>query len=80
MKVWYPAQVAASADRPSFARKLQASATLLPVFRYGEQKYSLVQLRSIDHLSQNRVDEARASVSEDVLIKYNEAVSDLRND
>ena len=80
-KVWYPAKVALSTDLPSsLKRKLQSSSVFIPVIWYGENKFSLVQIRSIDHLSQIRIDEARASVSDDILIKYNMAVSDLRND
>ena len=80
-KVWYPAKVALSTDLPSsLKKKLQSSSVFIPVIWYGENKFSLVQIRSIDHLSQNRIDEARASVSDDILIKYNMAVSDLRND
>ena len=81
-KIWYPAKIAGRADLPvSLKRKLQkSSANLVPVLWYGKDKHSLIPIRFIDHLSQNRVDESRASVSEDILVKYNEALSDLRND
>ena len=72
-------QICGSTEIPqALKNKLYQSTALVPVLWYVENKRSLVQIRNVDHLSRNRVDEARASVSEEV--KYNEALSDLRND
>ena len=80
-KTWYPAKICGSTEIPqALKNKLYQSTALVPVLWYVENKHSLVQIQNIDHLSQNRVDEARGSVSEDILVKYNEALSDLRND
>ena len=80
-RTWYPGKIPPSTDiSVELKSRLQKSKTLVPVSWYGENRQSLVQIRSIDHLSQNRVDEKRASKSVDMLVKYNEAVADLRND
>ena len=80
-RIWYPAKVCRSSDIPqSLKNKLKQSKTLFPIMWYVENKHSLVQIRNIDQLAQNRVDECRASVSEDILMMYNEALPDLRND
>ena len=61
-------------------RKLLHSEELVAVQWYGEDRYSLVQRKNTDILAQNRVDEVRAAVSEHTLVKYNMALSDVRND
>ena len=82
---WYPAQVAKSDDLPStLATKLRrCNIDAVPLKWYGENRFSLVRPKSIDMLAQNRVDEQRAAVSVagcDILARYHEALSDLRND
>ena len=81
LRTWYPAKVV-STDvlPPALKRKFENSEGLVPVQWYGEDRYSLVQERHIDTLAQNRVDETRAGLSEQMLIKYNMALSDLHND
>ena len=61
-------------------KKLKSIEGYIPVEWYGEGKYGLVKKGNTDTLSQNRKDESRAAVSEDMLIKYNLALSDLHND
>ena len=82
---WYPAQVAKSDELPSIlATKLRrCNMDAVPLKWYGENRFSLVRPKCIDMLAQNRVDEQRAAVSVagcDMLARYNEALSDLRND
>ena len=80
-RTWYPGRVCAVADLPNvLASRLRDSVDLIPLKWYGENNFSLVHSRFVDILSQNRVDEARASGSNEILLKYNEAVCDLRND
>ena len=47
---------------------------------YGENNYSLVAVKNLDELAENKCDTARASSSEDMYHKYNLALADLRND
>ena len=80
-KTWYPAKVCAVTELPvSLLKKLKGSYDLIPLKWYVENTFSLIRSRFVDVLAQNRVDEARASKSAETLQKYNEAVSDLRND
>ena len=81
LRSWYPAKVVSPSDIPlSLQHKLQSSEGLIAVYWYGEDRYSLVQRTNTDVLAQNRVDEVRAAVSEQMLIKYNLALSDVHND
>lgn len=78
---WYPAKVVSPDVIPAvLQKKLKSVEGFIPVEWYGEGKYGLVKKRNTDTLSQNRKDESRAAVSEDMLIKYNLALSDLHND
>ena len=81
LRTWYPAKVVSPDDiPPSLKRKLQTSEGLIAVQWYGEDRYSLVQRTNTDTLAQNRIDEVRAAVTEQMLIKYNLALSDVHND
>ena len=78
LRTWYPAKVVSPDDiPPSLKRKLQTSDGLIAVQWYGEDRYSLVRWANTDILAQNRIDEVRAAVSEQMLIKYNMALSDI---
>ena len=79
-RTWYPAKVVSASELPSSLKSKLPHSGLIPVKWYRENQYSLVYQRNLDTLAQNRVDEARASVSEQMLIKYNEALSDVQND
>lgn len=80
-RTWYPSKVVSANELPaSLKKKLANSEGLVPVQWYGDSSYSLIQQRNVDTLAQNRIDEARAAVSVDMLVKYNNALSDVHND
>ena len=78
---WYPAKIVTSnVLPPQLKKRLMRCDTFVPVQWYGEETYSLVQQQNIDNLAQNRCDDVRAAVSEDMLVKYNLALADVNND
>ena len=80
---WYPARIASTAEiSTTLLSKIRKSKNrdLVPVFWYGENKYSIVNARKIDLLGENRSDAARASISVDILVKYNATIADLNKD
>ena len=47
---------------------------------YGDNSYSKVKLSKVEHLSENKIDSARAAQSKRINEYYQIAVSDLQND
>lgn len=78
--VWYPARIACTSEIPRALTNQVQTKGLIPVFWYGENKYSAISHLKIDTLSENRIDASRASHSADMMMRYNLALGDLNRD
>ena len=82
-RTYFPAKVV---NYKELSEKLQADlnrtrkSESIVVEWYGENNYSWVNVRNLDELSENKCDSARVAVNEDIYLRYQQALADLRND
>lgn len=82
-KRFYPAKVTCRSDLPNNLKtglfRRQKSGSVI-VKWYGENNFSWVKVASVEDLAENKIDSSRASIDEDMMQKYQLALSDLRDD